>query len=82
MPALFGVHALLVVAEIAQHFMQAVDADGREVIAQGAQVALGVGVQAGVHVVLDHLALDLQALHRQLHQLIHALQQTAAVALE
>ncbi len=74
--------ALLVIGEIAQHFVQAIHADGGEVIAQGAQVALGVGVQeTGIHMMLDDLALDLQALFRQFHQGIDALQQRTGVAL-
>jgi len=58
------VHALAVIGEVAHHLVQAVHADGGEVIAQRAEVALGVRVEPGIHVVLDHLALDLQALPR------------------
>ena len=32
-----------------------------EVIAQGAEVTLGVGVEPGIHMLLDDLALDLRA---------------------
>jgi ribonucleoside-triphosphate reductase len=73
--AFSGVHTLLVPGEVAQHLVHAIEADGGEVVAQGAQVALGIGVQPGVHVVLDHLALDLQAFHRHVHQAVQALQQ-------
>ena len=76
-----GVHALAIGAEVAQHLVDAIQADGREVVTQGAQIPFGVGVQAIVHMVLDDLALDLQALHGQLHQLIDTPQQAAGVAL-
>ncbi len=61
--------------EVADHLVDAVDADGGEVVAQGAQIALGVGKQPGIHVALDHLALDLQAVAGQLQQLVEAVVQ-------
>ncbi|MNC55957.1 hypothetical protein D3C75_1055230 [compost metagenome] len=42
--SLFSVHALLVTAEVAQHFMQAIEADGGKMIAQGPQVPFGVRI--------------------------------------
>ena len=51
-----------VAGEVADHLVDAVHADGGEMVAQRAEVALGVGEQPVVDVALDHLALDLQAL--------------------
>ncbi len=49
-------------------------------IAQGAEVTLGVGVEPGIHMLLDDLALDLQALPRHLQQAIQLRQQGRLVA--
>ena len=66
--------------EVADHLVDAVDADRREMVAQRAEVALGVGEQAVVHVALDHLALDLEAVLRDLEQLVDAREQPRLVA--
>ena len=49
-----------VVAEVADHLVDAVHPQGAEVVAQRAQVALAVRVKALVHIALHHFALDLQ----------------------
>jgi len=50
------------------------------VVAQRAQVALRVGEEAFVHVLLDHLALDLQALASQRQQVVGAIEQRGFIA--
>ncbi len=70
-----------VAGEVADHLVDAVHAYGGEMIAQGAEIALGVGEQAVVHQALDLLALDLQAVARHVEQLIEAAQQRCLVAL-
>jgi hypothetical protein len=52
------------------------------VVAQRAQVALGVGEQAGVDVPLDDLALDLEAVAGELQELVEAAVQRRLIALE
>ncbi len=42
----------------ADYLIDAVDPDVGEVVAQGTKVAFGVGKQFGIHVPLDHLALN------------------------
>ena len=59
-----------VVGEVADHLVHAVDAQGGEVVVQGAQVALGEGEQAGVDVVLDDGALELEGVAADLEQLV------------
>ena len=77
----FGVGDVLCIpGEVADHFVDTVDAQGGEVIAQGAQIALGVGEQPGIHVLLDHLALDLQTVAAQLQQAVQCPQQGHLVA--
>ena len=56
--------------EVADHLVHAVDAQGREVVVQAAQVSLGEGEQAGVDVVLDDGALELQGIAADLEQLV------------
>ncbi len=48
-------------------------------IAQCAQITLGVGVEPGIHMVLDDLALDLQTLPRHVQQRIQLLEQRRLV---
>ena len=57
-----------VVGEVADHLVHAVDAQGGEVVVQGAQVPLGEGEQAGVDVVLDDGALELEGVAADLQQ--------------
>ena len=59
-----------VVGEVADHLVHAVDAQGGEVVVQGAQVPLGEGEQAGVDVVLDDGALELEGVAADLEQLV------------
>ena len=54
------------------HFVHADQADGGEVIAKGAQVALGVGIKAVVHQLGDDGALGLQAPGSDIHQAVKA----------
>ena len=70
-----------VVAEVAHHLVHAVDADRREVVIERAQVALRVGEQAVVHVVLNGLALDLEGLRGQVDELVHARDEALLVPL-
>ena len=51
-------------------------------VVQATQVALGVGEQAVIHVVLDGGALNLQGLAGQVDQLIHAGHQRRLVTLK
>ena len=70
-----------VVTEVAHHLVHAVDADRREVVIERAQVALRVGEEAVVHVVLDRLALDLEGLRGQVDELVHARDEALLVPL-
>ena len=70
-----------VIAEVAHHLVHAVDADRREVIIERAKVALRVGEQAVVHVVLNGLAFDFEGLRGQVDELIHACDEALLVAL-
>ena len=65
---------------VADHLVDAVHTDGREVVAQRAEVALGVGEEPRVHVTLDHLAFDLEAVAGELQELIHAREESGLVA--
>ncbi len=58
-PSGLGVQAFAVLGVVAHHLVQPIHANGGEMVAQRAQVSLGVGIQPGIHVVLNHLALDL-----------------------
>ena len=51
-----------VAREVTDHLVHAVDADGGEVVVQVAEVALGVGEEPVIHVVLNRFTLCLQAL--------------------
>ncbi|MCY1281674.1 hypothetical protein D9M69_601110 [compost metagenome] len=75
LPPRLGMHAFAVGGEIAHHLVQPVHANGGEMVAQRAEVAPGVGIETGVHVMLDHLALDLQALEGHAQQLVQPLGQ-------
>ena len=50
--------AIGIVGKMADHLIDAVDPDGRKVVAQGTKVAFGVRKQSGIHVPLDQLALN------------------------
>ena len=59
-----------VVGEVADHLIHAVDTQSGEVVVQGAQVPLGEGEQAGVDVVLDNGALELEGVAADLEELV------------
>ena len=67
-------------AEVANHFVDAVDADGGKVVAQGAQVTPGVREQTGVEQALDFLALDFEARRGELEQFVEPGVQRSFVA--
>ncbi len=69
-----------IVGKVAHHFVDAIDAQRGEMVAQGAQVTLGVGEQPLVHQSLDQLALDLQALAAQFQQAVQRGVQRSLVA--
>ena len=69
-----------VAREVADHLVDAVDADGREVVAQRAEVALGVREEPLVDQPLDHLALDLEAVARVAQQLVQPRVEAGLVA--
>jgi hypothetical protein len=69
-----------IVGEVAHHLVDAVHAQCAEVVAQGAQIPLGVGEQALVHEPLDELALGLQALLAQFHQAVQRGEQAGFIA--
>ena len=73
---------LPVAREVADHLVDAVDADRREVIAQRAEIALRVREETLVDVALDDLALDLEARLRKLEQIVEATQKPLLVILE
>ena len=71
---------VVVAGEVADHLVDAVDADRREVVAQRAEVALGVREEPLVDQPLDHLALHLEAVLRVAEQLVEALVEADLVA--
>ena len=68
------------VREVAHHLVDAVHAQRAEVVAQRAQIPLGVGEQALVHQPLDEFALGLQALLAQFHQAVERGKQAHFIA--
>ena len=68
-----------VVREVAHHLVDAVHAQGGEVVAQRAQVALGVGEQPLVHQPLNQRAFDFQAVFAQFQQAVQRGQQRRLV---
>ncbi|KAG1243913.1 hypothetical protein G6F65_022111 [Rhizopus arrhizus] len=76
-----GGHVLGIMREVADQLVDAVHAQRAEVVAQGAQVAPGVGVQALVDVALHYLALGLQHVAPQAQERIQARHQLRLVAL-
>ena len=75
-----GADVLAIAGEVADHFVDAIDAERGEVIAQRAEIALGVREQAVVHVALDNLALDFQAAAADLQQGVQTPEQARFVA--
>ena len=67
--------------EVTHHLIHAVDANRREVVIERAQVALRVGEEAVVHVVLDGLALDFEGLRGQVDEFVHARDEALLVPL-
>ena len=57
--------------EVADHFVAAVHADGREVVVQAGQPAAGVGVESPFHVLGDELPSPLQCVDREVHEFIY-----------
>ena len=72
---------VLVVREVADHLVEAVDADRREVIAQRSEIALGVGEEPLVDVALNDLALDFETRLGELKEVVKALVERFLVAL-
>ncbi len=71
-PARVGGDVLPTESKVADHLVDAVHAEGGEMVSQGAEVALGEGEQALVHEALDGLAFDLQAGAAEFEQLLDA----------
>ena len=70
-----------VAREVADHLVDAVHADGREVVGQPAgQVALRVREEPVLDVPVDHLALELERVARELEQVVEGAQQAVPVA--
>ena len=63
---------VVVVGEVAHHFVDAVDADGGEVVVEAGEVALGVGVEAAVDEFVNLDALLFQGVFAQFHQFVDA----------
>ena len=72
---------LLVLGKVADHLVNAVNSQRGEVITQGAQIAACVGKQPLVHMLLDHRALDFQAVTTHFQQFIQTGKQTGFIAL-
>ena len=72
----------LVIGEIPDHFIDAVDTDGGEMVLQPAEVTLGERIQPIVHQALDDLALDFQAVLRHIGQTVQTGEQGFLIALE
>ena len=67
-----GGDVVVVVGEVAHHFVDAVDADGGEVVVEAGEVALGVGVEAAVDEFVNLDALLFQGVFAQFHQFVDA----------
>ena len=70
---------VLVVGEVADHFIDTVDANGREVIAQRTEVAFGEREQAVVNQSLNNFAFDFQRCAGNVHQLVNTGKQAGFV---
>ena len=66
--------------EVADHLVDAVHAERREVIAESPEIALRIREKLVVHVPLDHLALDLQARAADLEERVGAREERRLVA--
>ena len=71
---------MLIAGEVADHFVDAIDADRRKMVAQRAEVALGIREKPLVHQPLDHLALDFQALAGKFQQIVQTGKQPGLIA--
>ena len=69
-----------VVREVANHLVHPVDADRREVVVQVPQIAQAVGVQAGVHKLLDLRPLLFERRGREVRQMVQAREKPFFVA--
>ena len=79
MPPLRG-DVVLIAGEVADHFVDAIDADRRKMVAQRAEVALGIREKPLVHQPLDHLALNFQALAGKFQQIVQTGKQPGLIA--
>ena len=64
----WGRNVLEATGEVADALVDPVDADRGEVVPEGAEVALGVGEESLLHVALDDLPLQLEALGGEIHE--------------
>ena len=71
-----------VVREVADHLIHAVHADRREMIAQRAEIALGIGEKPLINMALNDLALDLKACLREIKEVVEPRIEPLLVALE
>ena len=60
-------NVMLVIGKIPYHLVHAVDANGREVIAQRTQISLGKREQPVINQALNNLTLDFQRRARNVH---------------
>ena len=75
-----GGDVLFVVGEVAHHFVDAVDADGGEVVVEASEVALGVGVEAAVDEFVNLDAFLFQGVFAEFHQFVDAGEEAFPVA--
>ena len=74
-------NVVLVVGKVSDHFINTVDADGREMIAERAQIPFGKRKQAVVNQALDDLTLDFKRGAGNVHQFVDAGKQASFVPL-
>ena len=73
---------MFIVSEIPDHFIHAVHADRGEMIAERAEVTLGVRKEPLIHVALDHLSLHFKRITGHFQQVIKALIEAFPIGLE
>ena len=74
--ASFRRNIFFVLCEVADHFIDAVHTDRREVITQRAEITSCIREQALIHMALNDLALNLQAVAGQVKQIVQTIEQT------
>ena len=79
LPPLIG-NVVFVIGKVANHLVDAVNADCREVVAQGAEITLGEREQTVVNQSLNQFAFDFQRCSGEFHQFVNAGKQTSLVA--